>query len=195
MHLPRRALAGPTRGPFPRAKNTALRRGFARKPRCGVRWYDAAFATRPVRRDREAGDPIPGARGAEGATRPETLRQNNGSVSRTLESGPRRVAATNPPKGCGARWAHLISQVQGQRGDRRRPVAPFALRKGRAAETSERRAHAAEDSAVRAPSRARRAHRRFRRLGHAAALWLADRRAPRGAARRRHVRRLAHAGR
>ena len=30
----------------------------------------------------------PGTRDAEGATRPETLRQNNGKVSRTLESDP-----------------------------------------------------------------------------------------------------------
>lgn len=32
-------------------------------------------------------------RDAEGATRPETLRQNNGRVSRTLESDRRREGA------------------------------------------------------------------------------------------------------
>ena len=41
--------------------------------------------------------------------------------------------------------------------------------------------------------RRRRAHGRFRRLGHAGQLRLADRGAPRRAPRRRHVRRLAHA--
>src|SRR5881227_3723299 len=48
------------------------------------------------------------------------------------------------------------------------------------------------DPAFRDAPGAGRAHRRLRRLGHAGAVQLADRRAPRGAPRRRRVRRVAH---
>ena len=51
------------------------------------------------------------------------------------------------------------------------------------------------DTPQRPASRRRRAHGGFRRLGHAGQLRLADRRAPRRAHRRRHVRRVAHARR
>ena len=54
------------------------------------------------------------------------------------------------------------------------------------------RRHGTTDSALRPARRRRRAHGRLRRLGHARQLRLADRGTPRGAPRRRHVRRLAH---
>lgn len=97
---------------------------YISSPQARQRGYDRAFATRPVRRDREAGEP--GTHDAEGATRPETLRQNNGKVSRTLESDPVHCTRIHR-RGAARRRLCLISQVTGQRGDRRRPVAPIFL--------------------------------------------------------------------
>ena len=65
-----------------------------------------------------------GARGAEGATRPETLRHQYGRISRALESGPARKRPAHR-RGAAQHGLRLISQVTGQRGDRRWPVAPI----------------------------------------------------------------------
>jgi hypothetical protein len=89
--------------------------------------YDGCFATRSVRRDRGAlrrATARRGTRGAEGATRPETLRHPYGRISRALESGPVRKRLVHR-RGAARRGLRLISQVTGQRGDRRWPVAPF----------------------------------------------------------------------
>src|SRR3977135_371477 len=121
--------------------------------------------------------------------RPETLRHRNGR--RRQGQPPRglwRGGDPNcfpPPKGSGAR-GRLISQVTGQKGGRRlsRGVAPAAFFVWRFCGKT--------DPAFQAAPGAGRAHRGLRRLGHAGAVQLADRRAPRGAPRRRRVRRVAH---
>ncbi len=83
---------------------------------------------------------------------------------------------------------HPISQVTGQRGGRSsRDLPPFFWF------LPEVRIPMGQRTPLyRHARRRRRAHGRFRRLGHAGQLRLADRGAPRGAPRRRHVRRLAH---
>jgi len=61
------------------------------------------------------------ASSAEGATRPETLRQKNGATWWALESDPAR----DPPKGRDAGRRRPISQVTGQRGGRAAGPAAF----------------------------------------------------------------------
>ena len=69
--------------------------------------------------------------------------------------------------------ALAISQVKGQTGRSGAPLRPFFVRREAAV--------LKDDPAPRRPPRRRRAHGRFRRLGHAGPLRLADRGAPRGA--------------
>ena len=60
----------------------------------------------------------PGTHDAEGATRPETLRQNNGTVSRTLESDPAHAPGSTEGVRHGVSCARsLRSQDRGATGD------------------------------------------------------------------------------
>ena len=143
--------------------------------------------TQPIWRERSVREMRPGTRvsAAEGATRPETLRQKNGDAWWALESGP----AGAHRRGAAPVHRRPISQVTGQRGGRLAcGLPPFFMWSASRTGT---------DMGLRTPLydlhvAARRAHGRLRRLGHAGPLRLADRGAPRGAPRRRHVRRLAH---
>src|ERR1700730_11104456 len=129
--------------------------------------------------------------------RPETRRHTNGRRRnapvplRLLESGGR--ISTRPPTEGERRLRRLISQVTGQKGGRRlapeasdAPAAVFFPR------PHKRRAWGTTNPLVQAAPGTGCAHRRFRRLGHAGAVQLADRRASCGAPRRRCIRRLAH---
>ena len=92
-----------------------------------------------------------------------------------------RQAAAAHRRGTGRRRACAgIRNLSGKRTDGAKRMIRFALLFRFA---GDRRAEA--HPAQRRPPRRRRAHGRLRRLGHAGQLRLADRRAPRGAARRR----------
>src|SRR6266513_1822750 len=122
--------------------------------------------------------------------RPETLRHKNGR-RRTCNlrgaSGERWIRkVVHPPKGSGAYRAPDLSghRTEGWQAPWREGVAPAAFFVWRICGKT--------DPAFQAAPGAGRPHRRLRRLGHAGAVQLADRRAPRGAPRGRRVRRVAH---
>ena len=146
-----------------------------------------------------------------------SARKRSGKRTAGSEGGLWRVMALligsgHPPKGCGARRqiASPISQVQGQRGGGksgdipidptsrmprcisgfRHVPSPAAFFIGAAGCRGE--VLGQTHTFIRPARRARRPHGRLRRLGHAGQLRLADRGAPRGAPRRRHLRRVTH---
>ena len=127
--------------------------------------------------------------------RPETLRHMNGrrrEVGLRGASGERWTHPASTHRRGAARLTRLISQVTGQKGGRRASRYKRLPRCFCRDCLSGVEARGKTDPAIPAAPGARRPHRRLRRLGHAGAVQLADRRAPRGAPRRGRVRRLAH---
>ena len=130
---------------------------------------------RPVRR--EAGNGPPKAQPARKRSGKRTAAPDG--LWRAASQGAHRRGAV-PASGARS----LRSQDRGAVGRRGPPPLFFGFLRGRL----DGLAH----TALRDARRRRRPHGRLRRLGHAGQLRLADRGASRRAARRRHVRRLAH---
>ncbi len=139
-------------------------------------WYDAR-------------DPIFGLSGESPATAgtpkaqapPGNAQAHERQIAGSLESGGRRW---RPPTEGERRRRRPISQVTGQRAARASYACRHSIGFRSTCDTT--------NPAIRPAPEARRQDRRLRRLGHAAAVRLADRGAPCRAPRRRRLRRLAH---